>query len=136
MEQVWFQGNRLEVHLRGEDTGGTLCLVVDHPEPGFQLLEHRHANEDETIHVVEGTYEFVLEGRRRRLGPGDTVHIPRGSAHGIRNDGDAVGERVIVFHPAGLERFFLSAGTRDRSETRPIREVRALCDEYGWTFLS
>jgi hypothetical protein len=132
MQEVWLMGNRLEIHLTGDDTGGSLCLLVDHPPPEFQLVAHRHLNEDETIHIVEGTYEFVLEGRTRELGPGDTVHVPRGSVHGIRNVGEADGERVLVFHPAGLERFFLAAGTADPAESRAGPELLALSSQYGW----
>ncbi len=39
-------GDRLEVRLTGEDTGGALCLVRDHPAPSFTLVAHRHRNED------------------------------------------------------------------------------------------
>ena len=135
MDEVWLLGNRLEIHLTGEDTGGSLCLLVDHPPTEFNLIQHRHREEDETIHVVEGTYEFVHEGRTRRLGPGDTVHVPRGTVHGIRNVGDTVGKRVLVFHPAGIERFFLAAGTRDPSESRPPAELLELSEKFGWDFV-
>ena len=77
----------------------------------------------------------MLEGRTRELGPGDTVHIPRGSVHGIRNLGDAVGERVLVFHPAGIERFFRAAGTPAPEEAKPARELLELCERHGWQFV-
>ena len=125
-------GDRLEIHLTGEDTGGSLCLVVDHPEPAFHLLEHRHLNESETIHVVEGTYEFVLDGATRELGPGDTVHVPRGATHGIRNTGATTGRRVLVFEPAGIERFFLAAGTAEPGQARDPGELLALAERHGW----
>lgn len=135
MEQVWLLGNRLEIHLTAEDTGGSHCLLVDHPPPAFRLVPHRHRDHDETIHVVEGTFEFVLEGRTRQLGPGDTAHVPRGSAHDIRNTGDAPGKRVLVFTPGGLERFFLAAGTARPDEQRPADQLLALCAEVGWEFV-
>ncbi len=127
--EVELPGVRLEVHLTGEDTGGSLCVCVDHPAPSFRLFPHRHRNEDETIHIVEGTYEFVLEGESRRLGPGDTVHVPRGSVHGIRNAGERTGRRVLVFHPAGIEGFFLGA-----ANARP-EELPALAAAHGWEFV-
>jgi quercetin dioxygenase-like cupin family protein len=134
MEELWLAGNRFEIHLTGDETGGSLCVLVDHPPTEFTLVQHRHANEDETIHVIEGTFEFFLEGATRRLGPGDTVHVPRGSLHGIRNVGEAAGKRVLVFHPAGLEAFFRAAGTPDPQESRPAAELLALCERHGWSF--
>jgi quercetin dioxygenase-like cupin family protein len=136
MQQVWLLGDRLELHLTGEDTGGNLCVVVDHPSPGFQLVPHRHHNEDETIHIVDGTFEFVLNGETRELRPGDTVHVPRGAVHGIRNAGAVVGHRVLVFHPAGIEGFFLRAGTATAGELRDPQELLALANEHGWEFVA
>lgn len=128
MQAVELMGDRLEVHLTGEDTGGALCLCVDFPSPGFQLVPHRHRNESETIHIVEGTFAFVLEGEERRLEAGDTVHVPRGAVHGIRNAGDTVGKRVLVFQPAGIEGFFLGIAST------PAAELAALADAHGWDF--
>ena len=134
MEQLWLAGNRLELHLTGDDTAGSLCLVVDHPPPEFALVPHRHRGEDETIHIVEGTYEFLCDGRTRQLGPGDTVHVPRGTVHAIRNVGEAVGERVLVFHPAGIEGFFRAAGTAEEGDSKPTAELLRLCEQFGWDF--
>ena len=131
MERLALMGNELEIHLGGEETGGSLCVVVDHPPPEFRLVPHRHRDEDETIHVLEGTFEFRCGGDApRALGPGDTVHVPRGTPHAIRNTGDARGRRVLVFHPAGIERFFRAAATE-----RDPERLAALVREHGWELL-
>ena len=130
MERLSLAGNELEIHLDGERTGGTLCVVVDHPPPEFRLVPHRHRDEDETIHIIEGTYEFQCDGESRPLGPGDTVHVPRGTAHAIRNTGDTAGRRVLVFHPAGIERFFRAA-----SAERDPQRLATLAREHGWELL-
>ena len=130
MQVVELMGDRLEVHLTGADTGGSLCLAVDFPSPSFQLVPHRHRNEDETIHIVRGTFEFMLDGETRTIAAGDTVHVPRGTVHGIRNVGEEPGHRVLAFHPAGIEGFFLGAAETDR------RDLPALAKRYGWEFVS
>lgn len=130
MERLDVMGDELEIHLTGAQTAGSLCVVVDHPKPGFRLVAHRHRDEDETIHVVDGTFELEVDGEARTLGPGDTAHIPRGTPHAMRNAGDAVGRRVLVFHPAGIERFFRAAdGERD------LRRLGELARAHGWELL-
>lgn len=136
MVQVWLMGDLLEVHLTGKDTGGSLCVVVDHPQPSFALVPHRHRNEDETIHIVDGTFDVVIDGVERELGPGDTVHIPRGTVHAIRNSGPATGRRVLVFHPAGLEHFFLEAGTASPDDARDPRDLLTLARHHGWEVMT
>jgi quercetin dioxygenase-like cupin family protein len=125
-------GNRLEIQLTAGDTAGSLCVVVDHPPPEFTLVPHRHRGEDETIHIVDGSYELLLDGATRTLGPGDTVHVPRGTTHAIRNTSDSAGHRVLVFHPAGIEGFFLAAGTLTPDERPDPARLAALADEHGW----
>jgi len=132
MVQVWLAGDRLEIHLTGEDTGGTHCLVRDHPSPSFALVPHLHLREDETIHVIDGTFDFVMDGISRELGPGDTVFVPRGTVHAIRNTGPTTGCRILVFSPAGIEHFFLEAGSADAGQRTDVRAVMAAAERYGW----
>jgi quercetin dioxygenase-like cupin family protein len=133
---VWMPGGvRTEIQLTGEDTGGAFCLLVDQPPPGWSLPAHRHGNEAETIHIVEGTFEMVLDGRRSRLSAGDTIHVPRGAIHSSANVGEHPGRRVVLFSPAGMERFFEHAGTTDADAEVDLRAVLASAIGHGWEFI-
>src|SRR4051795_9913721 len=124
-------GVHVTIGLDGEATGGALMLLVDRPPVGWvrpapagggpggplwllgarppvgwALPPHRHRNESETIHVVAGRFELVIEGERRELGPGDSAHVPAGTLHEGRKIGHVEGRRVIVFAPAGVEGWF------------------------------
>jgi hypothetical protein len=127
-------GVRTEIHLDAEDTGGALCLLVDHPPVGWSLPAHRHLGEAETIHIVEGEFEFKIDGIRSRLSAGQTVHVPRGVTHAGANVGQSTGRRVLLFSPGGLERFFLEAGAA--TPEREIDSVTALtlATRHGWEF--
>lgn len=127
---VWLPGPlRIELRLGARETSGAFCLAVDHPPPGWSLPPHRHTNESETIHVLDGRFELEVEGMRRVSGPGDTVHVPRGVEHSGRTLGEAPGRRILVFAPAGIERFFLAAdGERDASR------LGRLAGKHGWRF--
>ena len=118
-------GLRLRVHLGSEDTGGAFCLVEDHPPEGWSLPPHLHLNESETVYVLEGEFESVVDGERRILGPCDRVHIPAGVVH----SGGGHGRRLLVFAPAGMERFFLELA--DGNEPPPALALR-----YGWRFVA
>lgn len=131
----WMPGPlRVEVHLTGQETAGRLCLLVDHPRPGWSLPPHRHADEDETIHVVEGRFENVIDGHRSESGPGDTVHIPRGTLHSGGVIGAEPGRRVVVFSPAGVERLFLVGGAEREEDAPRGEELLRLAGECGWRF--
>ncbi len=134
---VWMPGSvRTEVHLTAADTNRAFCLLLDEPPAGWSLPAHRHLNESETIHVLEGEFEIELEGVRTRLAAGQTIHVPRGAVHAGGNVGAGRGRRIVIFSPAGLERFFLEAGSAEPQEEVDWGAVGALAVQHGWDVLS
>jgi len=113
----------MQIHLTSEDTGGAFCLLEDHPPEGWSLPPHQHLNESETVYVVEGEFESVVDGEPRTLRAGDTVHIPAGVVH----SGGGHGRRLLVFAPGGVERFF--------TEGAAGGDLLALAERYGWRFV-
>lgn len=56
---------------------------------GAETLLHRHARTEELYHVTAGAGLMTLGDRQFAVGPGDTVCIPPGTPHRIRNTGAA-----------------------------------------------
>jgi len=134
---VWTPGGiRTEIHLTGQDTCGGFCLLVDHPPVGWSLAAHRHHNEAETIYIVEGDVEIELDGARSRLSAGQTIHIPRNVIHASANIGQQTARRVVLFSPAGMERFFLEAGAPTPSSRIDLAAALACASRYGWEFIT
>ena len=129
-------GVRTEIHLAGEETGGSFCLLVDHPPAGWSLPAHRHANEAETIHVAAGEFEIRLDEAPIRLSAGETLHVPRGVIHSTANVGDQAGRRILLFSPAGMERFFLEAGASTADIKPDPAAALAAAIRHGWEFIA
>ena len=129
-------GVRTEIHLTGEDTGGSFCLLVDEPPAGWSLPAHLHADAAETIHVVAGEFEMTIDGRGERLGAGQTVHIPPGVVHSGANVGDGPGRRLLTFSPAGMEEFFLEVGASSADGEVDLTAAAASAARYGWQFVN
>jgi quercetin dioxygenase-like cupin family protein len=49
-------------------------------EKGARVPEHQHQHE-QIMHVVEGTFEFTLDGETKNYKSGDIVHIPSNLPH-------------------------------------------------------
>lgn len=49
-------------------------------EKGAVVPEHQHPHE-QIMHVVEGDFEFTLDGETKICKPGDIVHIPSNLPH-------------------------------------------------------
>jgi quercetin dioxygenase-like cupin family protein len=132
---VWMPGRvRTEIHLGGGDTGGAFCMLIDEPPAGWSLPAHRHASEAETIHVLEGEFEVEVGGRRTPLSAGETVHVPKGVVHSGGNVGSGGGRRIVIFIPAGIERFFLDAGSPSAELEPDAAAVLESATLHGWEF--
>lgn len=69
--------------------------------PGQFLPVHVHPDRDETITVTAGRLRLKLAGSWQAAAAGDLVHIPRGMAHGLFNDGDEDAVVLVFTTPAG-----------------------------------
>ncbi len=61
---------------------------------------HIHPTQDEWIIVLEGALEIEFLGDVHKAGPGDTVRMPKGEAHGIFNRSGAEARCVFGVAPA------------------------------------
>ena len=55
-------------------------------DPGKGISYQKHAHRDEVWTIAFGTGEFVLDGQRRSVRPGDVLTVAKGHLHTIRAD--------------------------------------------------
>lgn len=108
------EGGRLDTPIgadvvfkaRGEQTQGTLTAFENLVAPGEGPPLHTHANEDESLYVLEGDVRFKLGNEILAAPAGSFVFIPRGTPHSWQNVGDGPARILVHFTPSGMERFF------------------------------
>jgi len=117
----WGPGDMYTFLVTGEESGGLMfaldCLVGVGGGPPL----HRHLAEDELFTITEGSIRFTAEGETRALSAGESIFVPRGTAHAYTNDGDAPARMIAVYTPAGMEGWFREVyqPVKDPSETPP-----------------
>jgi len=110
-----------------EQTDGHLgFIVLDGSGPGANIV---HASRAEYWYVLDGTYEFSLDGETFEGGPGTFVATPAGTPHSIRRTSDT-GRFLTVFSPGGYEHFFIDWDAKGLS---PGPELGVLENQYGLT---
>ena len=102
----WGPGDLYTFLVTGEESGGAYFAMEALVPPGGGPPPPIHRNEDETFYVVEGTCTFRLGDTTVLAGPGDYVHVPRGTVHNFHNGGTGTARLVLTFTPSGIERFF------------------------------
>jgi len=121
-------GDGLSFLVTGAESHGGCFIAEAVAAPGGGPPPHFHHFEDESFYVLEGTATFQAGGQTIHAKPGDFIHIPRGTVHSIRNDGDKPARALVIISPAGpkgMQQFFEEAFTppMDRAASpQPITE--------------
>jgi DNA-binding transcriptional MerR regulator/quercetin dioxygenase-like cupin family protein len=103
-------GEPNDCKVSGKDTDGTMS-VFEFTGGGWP--RHLHYDQDEWIYILEGEFEFHMgkERKRSRLGPGESIFIPRNVPHVWACASGKPGKILNVYQPAGkMEDFFRELG--------------------------
>ncbi len=126
------------VKATADDTHGGYALHQSYA-PAGQPAAHLHVHHatEEAFIVLEGELTFHVEGRKVAMGAGSFVLVPRGVRHTFANPGGQPARYLVLFSPAGLERFFeelaalRSASSDGRVDAATLVELAAKYDtEY------
>jgi mannose-6-phosphate isomerase-like protein (cupin superfamily) len=97
-----------EITQTTADTGGERFEAINVIAPGFSGPPlHLHPCAEESYQVQTGTLDVYLGGQWRQLGPGESVTVPAGAVHSLRNPHEFEVRLLNVHKPAlNFERFF------------------------------
>jgi XRE family transcriptional regulator, regulator of sulfur utilization len=83
--------------LRGELPTGEIIAVHESQQPAGMAPNVPHTiQHTEVMVVVEGTLEFVHDGKPEKVGPGGVILVPTGTLHTVRNVGDGLARYCVV----------------------------------------
>src|SRR5580698_7095473 len=129
----WLGGQRQAVIADASQTNGRFALSHSTIVPGGGALEHSHSREAEAFYVLAGRLRYALDGKTFILGKGSFLHAEPGLKYSF--EALEPSEVLILYAPAGLERFIAEAGITDKDGyQRSIDEaggVLAAAPAYG-----
>ncbi len=104
-------GNLVKFLAYPDDTGGRCTIIEITTVPGAGAPPNHHAGEDESFYVLDGRFDFMLNGETISAAPGDFVKIPDGAVHAFTCTGDRPGKLLQVNAPGTAhEMFFTEIG--------------------------
>ena len=96
--------------VSGQETGGLFCLFENRSDGQTKTPIHVHANDDETVYVVEGQLTAVVDGEARTLSPGESLFLKRGIPHQLMNPGNQPVRYILIGTPSLFEQFLAEGG--------------------------
>jgi quercetin dioxygenase-like cupin family protein len=124
-QPYWVGGQRQALIVGGPQTADRYALSHSAIAVGGGANEHRHGREAEAFYVLEGKVRFSLEGQPVILEKGDFLHAEPGLKYSFEVLGPTPGQVLILYAPAGLERFIAEAGIPDPADEAQSRQAAA-----------
>jgi quercetin dioxygenase-like cupin family protein len=124
----WLLTSLFTFKLTGAETNGALSIAELDADPAMGPPPHIHRKADEYFYILEGTFDFSLDGRPFSAGPGAFVHLPRGIVHTHSAGAGKPARALVIQSPAGVEKFIAEAGSAatDRSRRPAPPDAAAL----------
>lgn len=97
---------------------------------------HSHDAFEETVYGLEGVTTYTVDGQTHEIGPGDSLCIARGSAHGFANHGATDAKLLAIaspgvfgpayFHEVGAVLARAAGGPPDRAAILEVKRRHGL----------
>jgi quercetin dioxygenase-like cupin family protein len=101
-------GGLLTMKATAGETGGAFLLFEDHVARGKTTPLHAHANEDETLYLLEGEVLVHVDGDEHELGAGGMAFVPRGVPHAFLVSSETA-RLLTLLVPGSAEAFYRGA---------------------------
>lgn len=121
----------LTFKIHAEETGGIFAFGSSTIEPGGGPPLHTHTLEDELFIVLEGTFEFTLNGETVIANGGDVLFSPRGTQHTFRNIGSTPGKTMMVVTGGNFEKFYERYSAAIMSGNTDIQDLTKIAADHG-----
>lgn len=116
-EHIKLGGEWNDCKVSAKDTKGAMCIFEFTGSGGGP--RHLHHQQDEWIYVVDGEVDFVVGAERLRLTAGESIFIPRKTAHLWTCMSGRPAKIINVYQPAGsMEEFFREVSALKNLPTR------------------
>ena len=102
--------------------------------PGTFVPPHIHPEQDEFLYILEGKFDFLLDGVEQIAEPGDLVSLPRGIPHGIFNKSNSTIKTLFWVTPS-LRLYDLFWALNNLGPTPDPAQVVAISAAHAIDFL-
>ncbi|MBI1886385.1 MAG: cupin domain-containing protein [Chloroflexi bacterium] len=115
-------GERFTFRKTAAETDGQLLQFELALRPGGRVpIDHIHSKQEERFEVISGRATFRVGKTERELTAGESVVVPPGTAHSVRNDSGEETRIAVEFRPAMSTEFLFEAICRLAGEGKVSR---------------
>lgn len=129
--RVWnIAGAKVHVLVSSHDTGGcyTICSVDTAGSLSSPL--HIHSYEDISFYVLEGDYQFQIDGEAVGASSGSWLFVPSQTPYAFSGN-DRGGRFLVLAHPGGLDLFFQDVDAVAQGKMPTMDKLAPVLEKHG-----
>ncbi|GAA3766800.1 cupin domain-containing protein [Terriglobus aquaticus] len=100
----------MKQQLSGGDTNGAFSLFENRSSGQSKTPIHVHADDDETLFIIEGEMKAIIAGEEQTIKAGESIFLPRGIPHQLMNTSGYPSRYMLLCTPSGFEGFLSEGG--------------------------
>ena len=128
-------GDQIVIKATAKDTGGAMTVLETTVPAGAGPPRHMHTRESETFYVLDGEFEFEIDGEKVTAGAGSFLVAPPNLPHSFRNTTDKPGRLLVVCQPGGFESFIEAFADLPTDQPPDMVKMAQIGSDHGVTFL-
>lgn len=136
-------GVLMKQHLASKETGGSFSLFENRSNGSSRTPIHVHAHDDETLYILEGAMQAIINGEEQSLKAGDSLFLPRGIPHQLMNVSGTPAHYLLLCTPGGFEGFLEEGGHAlapgeaiQPTSAADIERLKAAAPHFGITLFA
>jgi len=128
-----FHGSQFTIKVLSSESNDQYTVLDVLHAPNIGPAEHQHPAGPETFSVLDGDYEFFLNGKSIKAKAGDVICVPTGASHRFVTGPN--GGHVIVISPRNLEFYFWEVSQLLAKGDVSFEQESEIGKKYGQIFL-
>ena len=128
-----FHGSKFTIKVLSSESNNRYTVLDVIHAPNIGPAEHQHPAGPETFSVLDGDYEFFLNGESIKAKTGDVICVPTGASHRFVTGSN--GGHVIVISPPNLEFYFWEVSKLLEKGNVSFEKESEIGKKYGQIFL-
>ena len=128
-----FHGSQFTIKVLSSESNDQYTVLDVLHAPNIGPAEHQHPAGPETFSVLDGDYEFFLNGISIKAKAGDVICVPTGASHRFVTGPN--GGHVIVISPRNLEFYFWEVSQLLAKGDVSFEQESEIGKKYGQIFL-
>ena len=133
-KKYWMTEKEFTGIVVGKEATNSEYVITDGIiEPNGFVPDHYHKWEDQTFHVITGELEAKIGDESFQIGPGDSIHCPRGISHFIKNIGATEAKLISYIFPGDwAEEFMAETSKQVKSGNFDLKLIE---EKFGVVYL-